>query len=59
MAEPQKSGRPAARRRTKRALERKEMLKRELMAGGASEVEAEAEAQKQMRDNPRGDWRDG
>ncbi len=49
------------RRRTKKALERKEALAKELMKqdSALSKEEALKRAHDAMRANPRADWRDG
>lgn len=51
--------RPKPRRRTKKALVRKDVLIKKYVADGLNEEEAEVRAHAEMRDNPRGDWREG
>jgi len=59
MSEPESLPRPKPRRRTKKALARKEVLISKYVAEGLTPAEAEARAHKEMRDNGRGDWREG
>ena len=47
------------RRRTKRALQRKQVLVEKYVVEGMSRADAEARAQTEMRDNEKGDWRRG
>lgn len=45
--------------RDKKALKRLEELTANYVAEGMTEEDAKQRAQKEMRDNPRGDWRAG
>jgi hypothetical protein len=47
------------RRRTEKALKRLEVLAKKYETEGMTKRAARAKAQKEMRDNTRGDWRDG
>jgi hypothetical protein len=46
-------------RRATKALERRAVLTRKYVAEGMDEAAAQARAQKEMRDNGKGDWRRG
>jgi hypothetical protein len=46
-------------RRATKALERRAILTQKYVDAGMDEVAAQAKAQKEMRDNGKGDWRRG